>query len=83
MVEIVSLFAGNLGALISNLINRDYIVRMNREKGVISGSVIILQITNMDGKPKTLREAITEREIEAIQDIGVIADALVEKLRKS
>jgi len=83
MVEIVSLFAGNLGALISNLINRDYIVRMNREKGIISGSVIILQITNMDGKPKTLREAITEREIEAIQDIGVIADALVEKLRKS
>lgn len=83
MVEFVSQFAGNLGTLVTNLMNRGYIVRLQREKGVISGSVIILQMTSMDGKPKTLREAITEGEIEAIQDVAVVADALVEKLRKS
>lgn len=81
-MQITSPFAANTGALIINLAQRGIIVKVSLDERVIGGKVLYLQATLMRaGKSATIKEALSEREVEDIQDINVIADAISSKLR--
>lgn len=78
-MKINSEFATNTGALILNLASRGLFVKVGVENQIIGGQILFIMVSN--GKA-TLKEAITEQEVSQIQDVGVIADAIAEKLRK-
>lgn len=82
MSEVISAYAANIGALIINLANRGFMIRVATEETVFGGNKVYLQVSNLKTN-KTIKEALSENEVVAIGDIGVIADAIVEKLRKS
>lgn len=78
------MFEANIGQIIVDLVNRNYTVRIYKESGSLSGDIYILSVTNNEnGKPYTIREAMTVTAVMAIQDTRVIADAIVEKHRKA
>lgn len=84
MVEITSNYAANVGALVINLAGRGYIVRVGIEDSVFGGKTLLLQVSQVvKGKTAVIKETMTEQVIESIVDIGVVADAIAEKLRKS
>lgn len=82
---IASVYASNVGQLILNLTGRGLLVRMLTEDSVIGGKVLMLQISDVTKKDKVrvIKEALTEDVVTSIRDVAVIADALVEKLKKS
>lgn len=82
MADIISTYAANVGALVTNLANRGLVIRVASEDTVFGGKKVYLQVSNLKTS-KSLKEAMSEAEVTQIQDIGVVADAIVEKLRKS
>lgn len=82
MVDIVSVYASNIGQLVVNLTNRGYMLRLQAEKNLFDNSVLYLQVSDMKTS-KTIKHALSEAEVTAIQDVGIIADAIAERLRKS
>lgn len=82
MVDIVSTYASNIGLLVINLTNRGYMLRLQSEKNLFNNPVLHLQVSDMKTS-KTIKHALSEAEVAAIQDVGIIADAIAERLRKS
>lgn len=84
MVEITSMYAANVGALVLNLANRGVIVRIATEDSILGGRVLMLQLSLMGkGKSQVIKETLTETVVEQISDVAVIADALMNKLKQS
>lgn len=84
MVEITSIYAANVGALVLNLANRGVIVRIATEDSILGGRVLMIQLTRMSkGKTQVIKETLTETAVEQISDVAVIADALINKLMQS
>lgn len=84
MVEITSMYAANVGALVLNLANRGVIVRIATEDSILGGRVLMLQLSQMGkGKTQVIKETLTETTVEQISDVAVIADALMNKLKQS
>lgn len=84
MVEITSLYAANVGALVLNLANRGVIVRIATEDSILGGQVLMLQLSQIGkGKTQVIKETLTETVVEQINDVAVIADALFNKLKQS
>lgn len=79
--RITTPYAANVGTLVVNLANRGYLIKLQTEESVLGGHVLHLRLTSMKTH-KTLSQVLTEAEVNAIEDVSVVADALVEKLRK-
>jgi len=82
MVDVVSPFVQNVGALVCNIAGRGYIVRVELVSSVLGGQTLYISISDMKAK-RTLREALLEREVSDIVDISIISEALIEKLKRS
>lgn len=84
MVDITSTYASNVGALVLNLASRGVIVRIATEDSILGGRVLMLQLSQMGkGKTQVIKETLTEPTVVHINDVAVIADALMNKLKQS
>lgn len=79
---ITSAYAANVGTLVCNIANKGYLVKLQTETSIIGGQTLYMQVVDVK-RAKSVREALSEKEIASIEDINIIADALIEKLRKS
>lgn len=79
---IASTYASNVGQLIINLTGRGYLVKLQSEKNLFNNDVLYMQVVNIK-HGASVKHALTEAEVTAIQDISIIADAIAERVRKS
>ena len=84
MVEMVSNFAAKVGQLVVNLASRrDVHVSLSIQESLLNKQQLQLKVTMMNaGKSYQIVESLTEAAVEDIHDVGVVADAIHNKLVK-
>jgi len=79
---VTSPFAANVGALVVNLANRGFLVKLKTENTIIGGQVLILTVADVRSKNVTqISEMLTEAQVTEISDVAVIADIIEKKLK--
>lgn len=79
---VTSPFATNVGALVVNLANRGFLVKLKTENTIIGGQVLILTVADVRSKNVTqISEMLTEAQVAEISDVAVIADIIEKKLK--
>jgi len=79
---VTSPFATNVGALVVNLANRGFLVKLKTENTIIGGQVLILTVADVRSKNVTqISEMLTEAQVTEISDVAVIADIIEKKLK--
>lgn len=79
---VTSPFATNVGALVVNLANRGFLVKLKTENTIIGGQVLILTVADVRSKNVTqISEMLTEAQVTEIRDVAVIADIIEKKLK--
>lgn len=85
MVEIVSNFAAKVGQLVVNLASRSGLhVSLSIGDSLVNKQVLTLKVTLIkNGKSVNHIETLTERGVEEISDVAVLADAIHNKLLRA
>lgn len=85
MVDIVSNFAAKVGQLVVNLASRPGLhVSLQIGDSLVNKQVLTLKVTLIrNGKSVNHIETLTERGVEEISDVAVLADAISAKLLRA
>lgn len=79
---VTSPFATNVGALVVNLANRGFLVKLKTENTIIGGQVLVLTVADVRSKNvNQISEMLTEAQVTEISDVAVIADIIEKKLK--
>jgi hypothetical protein len=82
MVGLATQYAINLGLLVHTLTARGYMLKLETEKDLFNKELLYIRVHDMKNG-KSVRHAFSEADVEAIQDVIIVCDAIAERIRKS